>query len=84
MGRDVAALVAAGLFLLGCGGEDVEPIIDPAGPWATVREMTGPMQETAVAALGGQVYVIGGLSTEEGVVASVDVYDAANDAWSAG
>ncbi len=44
---------------------------------------SGPRQETAVVALGGRVYVLGGFDGQNRVVDTVEVYDPARDRWEA-
>lgn len=89
------ALIAAG-----CGGDGDDPPAggdaattgdaaaggcDPGAPWATAPAMIGgPTQETAVVALDGKVYVLGGFDASFSVIASVQVFDTASCSWSQG
>ncbi len=58
---------------------------DPSSPWATRADVgEGAVQETAVTAVGGRVFVLGGFDTDAGIVPFVQVYDPATDAWSRG
>jgi N-acetylneuraminic acid mutarotase len=53
--------------------------------WATLPPLPGgPRQETAVVALGGKVWVIGGFDGAAAVVDAVEVYDPASGTWSDG
>lgn len=53
----------------------------PAGTWADLAPLAGgPRQETAVAVLGGKIYLLGGF-TLGGLSAAVEVYDPATDTW---
>ncbi|MEW5854417.1 MAG: kelch repeat-containing protein [Myxococcota bacterium] len=52
------------------------------GGWVPRADMAnGPRQETAVAALGGEIYVVGGFDEANAVVADVEAYDPATDTW---
>lgn len=53
----------------------------PESQWHTLASMPAPRQETAVAAVGGQVYVLGGLVDGALEVPTVEVYDPGGDAW---
>jgi N-acetylneuraminic acid mutarotase len=44
----------------------------------------GPIQETAVVAIGTSVYVMGGFNGQMGIVDDVRVFDVTTDTWSAG
>jgi N-acetylneuraminic acid mutarotase len=56
------------------------------GPgWSTLPPVLGgAIQETAVVALDGKVYVIGGFNASIGIVSSVRIYDVASCTWSDG
>lgn len=89
------ALLAV-LPLVACGddssaGADAAAAADAAladgatdGPrWIDLAPIaTGPVQETAVVALGERIYVLGGIHGSRGTVADVLVYDIASDSWS--
>lgn len=52
------------------------------GTWASLTPLArGPRQETAVVALGGEVYVLGGFNAARQIVATVEAYDPARDGW---
>ncbi len=87
-----AALVLGLLFLSGCGGGGGRRGAGPApiassvtptgGTWQARAPLPGgPRQETGVAALGSEVYVVGGFDATGAVVASVEVYDPAANTW---
>src|SRR5262245_19163604 len=51
-------------------------------PWGTLAPLPGgARQECAVVALGGKVYVIGGLNKAATIVADVEVYDPQTGLW---
>lgn len=52
--------------------------------WAARSALPKAMQEVAVVALAGKVYVIGGFDDAGKVLADVAIYDPATDTWSAG
>ena len=60
-----------------------QPVSTPAsGRWeARAAIASGPRQETAVVALGGEVYVLGGFDGSGRVVATVEAYDPRADRW---
>jgi N-acetylneuraminic acid mutarotase len=74
------ALVAGGC--LGAQTRSRAPI-DPEAPgsWQSRATMTWGRQETAVAALGGLVYVIGGFGPTAEPVDTVEAFDPARDQW---
>lgn len=54
----------------------------PMGAWETRASLgEGPRQETGVAALDGEVYVVGGFGTGGALLARVEAYDPASDTW---
>ena len=56
--------------------------IPPDGVWRTLAPLgEGPRQETGVAALDGEVYVVGGFALGGGLVPRVEAYDPATDSW---
>jgi len=57
------------------------PAAPGGGSWSPGAAIATARQEVAVAELGGKVYVIGGLAGIQ-TLASVEVYDPAQDAWS--
>jgi N-acetylneuraminic acid mutarotase len=53
-----------------------------AGTWEELAALPlGLRQEHGVAALGGEVYVVGGFDTTGNIVRTVEVYDPTNDSW---
>ncbi len=68
-------LAVAVLLLLGGGADRAS-----AQAWSTRAPLPTPLQEVAVAALDGRVYVVGGLSGIS-VSPAVQVYDPASDTW---
>jgi N-acetylneuraminic acid mutarotase len=86
-------LVLALALASGCGGDsDPDPGPGPGCPdtqpgpgWsAAPAVLGGAIQETAVVALDGKVYVLGGFNGRLGIVPSVRVYDTAACTWSDG
>src|SRR5262249_13263093 len=73
----VATFAVAGL-LASCGESDVVS----TGGWSThAARSLGPRQEMGVAAVGGQVYVVGGFDGAGHAVATVEAYDPPTDRW---
>ena len=55
------------------------------GQWLSLAPLTaGPRQETAVAALNGEVWVLGGFDARGVVVRTVEIYNPASDSWRRG
>ena len=53
--------------------------------WRSLAPLAaGPRQETAVVALDGEVWVLGGFDARGAVVRTVEVYDPASDSWRGG
>jgi N-acetylneuraminic acid mutarotase len=53
--------------------------------WTTGTAVAqGAIQETAAVGVAGKIYLIGGFDDNEGIVARVQVYDTATNAWSDG
>ena len=73
------------LLLAGCVGATTEsraPIDQTApGTWTSLAPLPSPRQEVAVAALDGQVFVMGGLGATAEPVATVETYDPAENMW---
>lgn len=68
----------------GVGG-DGAPTCAPGTGWTPAPALAhGPTQETAVVAVAGRLYVLGGFDASLGVVAAVQVFDPATCAWSEG
>jgi N-acetylneuraminic acid mutarotase len=58
---------------------------DPPMGWTTGTAVAqGAIQETAAVGVAGKIYLIGGFDDNEGIVARVQVYDTATNAWSDG
>jgi N-acetylneuraminic acid mutarotase len=54
----------------------------PTGTWTGLAPLpAGPRQETGVAALGSEVFVVGGFNAGSTIVATVEAYDATDDTW---
>lgn len=81
------------MCLTGCGddgtggGTDAARVAFDAPPatqgWSQRADVGGgPIQETAVVAHDGKIYVIGGFDENVAIVASVRVYDPGTDSWS--
>ncbi|MBI3090484.1 MAG: hypothetical protein HYY96_07425 [Candidatus Tectomicrobia bacterium] len=86
----VALLVAWLAAVLGSGGEIASPTAAQAqeggsaaeaGFWSLGAPLPTPRQEVAVAALGGFVYVLGGIDAERRSVATVERYDPVRNIW---
>ncbi len=70
-------------------GPPPDEMFDPdgSGPaqWQSEPAVVGgPIQETAVVAVGEQVFVMGGFNAQIGVVPDVRIFDAASNTWSNG
>jgi N-acetylneuraminic acid mutarotase len=81
------ALLLAVVSAAGCVGATVDssaPIDQSAGgAWTTLARMPSARQEVAVAAVGHQIFVVGGLGAGAEPVATVEVYDVPTDSWEA-
>ncbi|MFN3197057.1 MAG: Kelch repeat-containing protein [Bradymonadia bacterium] len=55
----------------------------PMRGWSTAAELPGPRQETAVVALDGEIFVIGGFDGRLRIVGTVEAYDPVGDTWRA-
>jgi N-acetylneuraminic acid mutarotase len=63
------------------GGTGGETPVSPDGAWHSLAPMAGgPRQEIGVAAVGTEVFAVGGI-TPQGMVARVEAYDPRTDAW---
>jgi len=68
----------------GSGGDAVASCMPGAG-WTSAPPLAnGPTQETATVGVGGTLYVLGGFDENLAVLATVQVFDPATCAWSAG
>jgi Kelch motif protein len=78
-------LALAGLLVAGCVGISTPssaPVDQTApGSWLSLAPLPTPRQEVAVAALRGQVWVIGGFGTSAEPTTTVESYDPATNAW---
>lgn len=84
-------MLLAALLTSGCtgGGDDDDdgtptptPTPDLPGEWTSAEALPGgARQETAVVALGGKVYVLGGFDAVGTVVPDVEVFDPALGTW---
>jgi N-acetylneuraminic acid mutarotase len=87
MRRALVVALAVALLASGCLGiqtrsrAPLDP--DATGQWQARRTMTSSRQETAVAAVAGRVYVIGGFGGTADPVTTVEAYDPATDEWRA-
>ncbi len=66
--------------------QDADPDADlpdgPRGTWQAAAPLArGPRQETAVVALGGEIYVLGGFNDAAAVVPTVEAYDPETNTW---
>lgn len=77
------AVLAAAAPLLACGRPAANSRSDFDGEtWRKLAPMAmGARQETGVAALGGQIYLLGGFTAELAIVPRVEAYDPAADTW---
>ena len=76
----VLALVTSGC--LGATTESPAPIdLLKPGRWTTRAPMPTGRQEVAVAVLDGRIFVVGGFGSAAEPVATVEVYDPAEDRW---
>jgi N-acetylneuraminic acid mutarotase len=80
------SLVFAVSLTVGCAADPpkMAACLDGSGWSSAPPVLGGAIQETAVVALDGKVYVLGGFNGSVGVVASVRIYDAATCTWSDG
>lgn len=79
-------LVVTGVLATVALGSACEGLEDPSptgtgGTWASLAPLPGPRQETAVVALGGEAFVIGGIVDNFEIVTTVEAYDPLDDAW---
>lgn len=64
------------------GADETAEPPPPSGAWETRASLSeGPRQETGVAALEGEVYVVGGFTPGGVLVPRVEAYDPAADSW---
>jgi hypothetical protein len=86
-----AALLLAFLMTMGCLGPGTAPAPDGGGQpvslswtWRSHAAAPTPHTEVNAAALGTDIYVVGGFDSAGNNVATVDIYDTARDAWRRG
>jgi hypothetical protein len=76
--RNIALVALAAAWLAGCTAEP-----GPAkGPWTRAAPMPTARSEIAAAALGGRIYVAGGIA-QFGTTDAFEAYDPATDTWTA-
>lgn len=71
----------------GAGGNDAGGGSDGGGggAWEQLADLpSGPVQETAVAEIGGLIYVLGGIDDQVKTLAQVLIYDPSDDSWDSG
>jgi uncharacterized protein YjdB len=73
-GRDASGTLMARL-------EAFDPSTDSAGTWMARAAMPTPRREAAAAALGGLMYVAGGVVTGDTVTGVLEAYDPATNTW---
>lgn len=73
----------AGMEVVDAGPPDAgaRAICPPDGGWIQLAPMPGPRSEVAVAALGGEIYVLGGYDTQNRVVDAVQAYSWRTNTW---
>lgn len=86
------SLAAFALVAVGCGSSSTNggaadagaPDLAgaPAAAWVARTPLPAARQETAVVALDGKVYVLGGFDRTQAIVTTVDAWDPATDSWS--
>lgn len=83
-------VLALFLFLMACESPQSKPGITPAPGsiadlrWETLAPAPNERGEVAAAALGEDIYVIGGLSSDGASTSNVDIYDTNADSWRSG
>lgn len=75
VGSGAGSTGAGGSGIGGIGGEA------PAPGWYDLAPLPAPLQENAVVALGGEVYVVGGFDQLAQVVDRVEAYDPQSNSW---
>ncbi len=73
----ISVLVAT-VLLAACTLQELKPAYDG---WSLLAPLPVPNSETAVAALDGKIFVIGGYPWDRKTVATVQMYDSATDKW---
>jgi N-acetylneuraminic acid mutarotase len=85
MARSLLSVLLAAAALIVAGCRDDEARCDLTVGWSAAPPVLGgAIQETAVVALDGKIYVLGGFNAALEVVDSVRIYDPATCAWSDG
>src|SRR5690242_20385004 len=76
-GKFISLLVVT-VVCAACSLQERKPAYDG---WTLAAPLPVPNSETAVAALDGKIYVIGGYPWDRKTVATVQMYDSATDKW---
>jgi N-acetylneuraminic acid mutarotase len=71
-------VLVATVLLAACTLQERKPAYDG---WSLLAPLPVPNSETAVAALDGKIFVIGGYPWDRKTVATVQMYDSATDKW---
>lgn len=79
----VALPVLAASCAAGTGDNGGSPTPTPPGSWTPLAAMPAARQETAVVALGGEIYVLGGFNGSLQVVDTAEAYDPVANSWRA-
>lgn len=77
----VTAALASVCLGTACEELDAPSATGTGGVWRALAPLPAPRQETAVVALGGEAFVIGGIIDNLSIVATVEAYDPIDDAW---
>lgn len=74
--------------LIGCGGDGyggdssyTPPPPTPSSRWQSLAALSGPRQEHGVAALNGEIYVVGGFSGQQTVLDTVEAFNPTSNSW---
>src|SRR5580693_5304326 len=80
----MALLCAAALSVHAAGKPTVKPAIPSGGSWTLTGNLnTGRFEYTATLLPNGMVLVAGGFDSNNNLLASAELYDAATGSWSA-
>ncbi len=77
----VLALVPVAACTGGGGSDTPAPTPTPPGSWTAAPDLPAARQETAVVALGGEIYVLGGFNGALQVVDTVEAFDPDGAVW---
>jgi N-acetylneuraminic acid mutarotase len=84
------ALLCALAAQAGCGGDGyggggdssyTPPVPPPSSRWQSLASLSEPRQEHGVAALNGEIYVVGGFSGQQTVLNTVEAFNPATNTW---